>query len=105
MTDEPDTSTPLPGPPSVPVVPGKNGSDSRSELYAAYDGYSRALRTWLVAYGIGAPVLLMTNDALWLAVAESGDAAWIGALFLVGVALQVVLTAVNKTAMWGPVLR
>jgi hypothetical protein len=69
-------------------------------LYAAYDGYSRTLRTWLVAYGIGAPVLLMTNDALWRAIADSGDMTWIGALFLTGVALQVLLATVNKAAMW-----
>lgn len=32
--------------------------------FQAYAEYSKVLRTWLVAYGIGAPVLLLTNEPL-----------------------------------------
>ena len=100
MTDTSEPSTGTPTPPRVPLVPERVGVGASREFHAAYDGYSRTLRTWLVAYGIGAPVLLMTNDSLWRAIAESGDMTWIGALFLIGVALQVLLATLNKTAMW-----
>jgi len=69
-------------------------------FYAAYESYSRVLRTWLVAYGIGAPVLLLTNDAVWVKVSGSIHLRLFGALFLLGVALQVLLAAVNKMLMW-----
>lgn len=32
-----------------------------------YDGYSRILRTWLVAYGIGGPVFLLSRQDILLA--------------------------------------
>ncbi|NIM49041.1 MAG: hypothetical protein GTO22_07250 [Gemmatimonadales bacterium] len=71
-----------------------------NEYYRAYEGHSRTLKTWLVAYGIGAPVLLLTNETLWRAVAASGESQRIGLFFLAGVALQVIVAAVNKVLMW-----
>ena len=71
-----------------------------AEFYRAYEDYSRTLRTWLVAYGIGGPVLMLTNERVSVALFNSGHARFIGGLFLAGVALQVGLAAVNKTAMW-----
>jgi len=74
---------------------------SAGDSYAkAYAELSRTLKTWLVAYGIGAPVLFMTNPDLWKAVAASGDLRAVGLLFLIGVFLQVLIATVNKTAMW-----
>ena len=86
-----------------PVVvhpPPEDDTDSAAELYAAYEEHSKTLRTWLVAYGVGAPVLLLTNDSVWKAVAGSGSAQRIGTMFLVGAALQVSLAAINKAVMW-----
>lgn len=71
------------------------------EYLNAYGEHARTLRTWLVAYGIGAPVLLMTNDSFSLAVRESGSAKLMAGFFLAGVALQVLLSAINKGSMWG----
>jgi hypothetical protein len=76
--------------------------DSKSEQYlGAYGEHSKVLRTWLVAYGIGAPVLLVTNDAISKVIKASGDGKLIAIFFLSGVALQVVLSALNKASMWG----
>ena len=75
-------------------------SGQAAEFYKAYEDYSRTLRTWLVAYGIGGPVLMLTNDRVARSLLESGHARFIAALFLAGVVLQVALAAVNKTAMW-----
>ncbi len=73
----------------------------RAEYFAAYEEYSKVLRTWFVAYGIGGPVLLLTNEALAKAIKTSGQGRGLAALFLIGVGLQVVLAAMNKFSMWG----
>jgi hypothetical protein len=84
----------------LPSNAGDEAEDSSAELYAAYEEHSKTLRTWLVAYGVGAPVLLLTNDSIWKALAGSGTAPEIGTMFLIGAALQVSLAAINKAAMW-----
>lgn len=68
--------------------------------FANYADYSRTLRAWLVAYGIGGPVLFISNAALTKKVSESGFANGIVIAFLVGVALQVFLALVNKWSAW-----
>ena len=73
----------------------------REEYFRAYQEYSKVLRTGLVAYGIGAPVLLLTNEALAKAIKASGEASTLAVLFLIGGSLQVILAAVNKASMWG----
>lgn len=70
------------------------------ELYKAYEEYSKTLRTWLVAYGIGAPVLFLGNETAWKTLVDSGKARDVATLFLLGVAVQVLLAALNKTVLW-----
>jgi len=69
-------------------------------FYKVYEEYSKTLRTWLVAYGIGGPVLLLTNESVSKRMAASGRVKEIALLFLVGVGLQVLLATLNKTVMW-----
>jgi hypothetical protein len=71
-----------------------------SELYHAYEEYSKTLRTWFVAYGVGAPVLFLTNEQVASKIASSGDARRIAGLFLLGAFLQIVLAIINKACMW-----
>jgi len=71
-----------------------------ASYYTAYEGYEKTLRTWFVAYGIGGPILLLTNEAVRDAFSHSSRGRWIGIAFLVGVAVQVALAIVNKTAAW-----
>lgn len=71
------------------------------EYFKVYEEYSKVLRTWFVAYGIGAPVLILTNSTLSQAIKASGTSKGIGAAFLFGVILQVLLAVTNKVAMWG----
>lgn len=68
--------------------------------FAAYAELSKILRTWLVAYGIGAPILLTTNDRLAEKLTESGNAASIAFCFLAGVVAQVAIVSINKSIMW-----
>lgn len=70
------------------------------EHLAAYGEYSKTLRAWFVAYGVGAPVLLFTNDAFVRALRASGAAKYAATLFLSGVALQILLASLNKVTMW-----
>jgi hypothetical protein len=71
-----------------------------SQLFEAYEEYSKTVRTWLVAYGIGAPVLFLTNEALARTLWKSGQAPRVAFFFLAGVVLQVGLAMLNKNVMW-----
>ena len=75
-------------------------TDSASELFKVYAEYSKTLRTWLVAYGIGAPVLFLTNETLARTFVMSDQARSIALYFLAGVGLQVFLAVLNKHVMW-----
>lgn len=71
-----------------------------SYYYAAYETHSSVLRTWLVAYGVGAPVLVLTNENVWILLRQSGESRFIAGCFLLGVVLQVIIAALNKALMW-----
>ena len=87
-------------PEAQPNASTPSTEDDGSEHYAAYEEHAKTLRTWLVAYGIGGPVLIISQDAVWKRLSESGALREIAACFLGGVGLQVILAAVNKSAMW-----
>jgi len=75
-------------------------SPAEIAFFANYSEYAKTLRAWLVAYGIGAPVLFLTNNQLSAALKISAHRNWIVDLFLLGVALQVTLAFVNKWCAW-----
>ena len=68
--------------------------------FANYSEYSKTLRSWLVAYGIGGPVLLLTNKDAPEKLAKSPHLETIVTLFVAGVALQILLAFLNKWAAW-----
>jgi len=78
----------------------ENDPQLEKQLLEAYSSHARNLRTWLVAYGIGAPVLFLSNESLWIAVSKAECATCIAVLFLTGVASQIFIAFVNKNAMW-----
>ncbi|MGH9455273.1 MAG: hypothetical protein ACRD2O_15035 [Terriglobia bacterium] len=71
----------------------KNGD---SGFYEPYIRYSGTLRSWFVAYGIGVPVLLVSQNLITKAIIKSGTGNLIASLFLVGVAIQVIATFLYK---------
>jgi len=75
-------------------------NDLASEHFENYADYARTLRAWLVAYGVGAPVLFVTNEAVAKQIKVSGVGAWIVWLFMGGVALQIASALINKWAAW-----
>jgi len=77
--------------------------DDRQQKKSHFDNYadySRTLRAWLVAYGIGGPVLFVSNKELAAKVGASAHAEEIILAFLLGVALQIVLALINKWSAW-----
>lgn len=74
---------------------------NRAEFYKVYDEYAKNLRAWFVAYGVGGPVLILTQEKVSQVVIESGSGRVVALFFLAGVVLQVLLSLVNKWANWG----
>jgi len=70
-----------------------------SGFYGPYSHFSRTLRAWLVAYGIGGPVLLVSQDHLSGLVLNSGVGLYISTLFLGGVAIQIFAALLYKYSM------
>lgn len=69
-------------------------------VFSVYADYSKTFRTWLVAYGIGAPVFFASNRYLLSSFAAAPHAIQIVCLFLLAVALQVSNAFINKWAAW-----
>ena len=85
---------------SLPEPDIIDGEADAPSYFAAYSEHSNLLRTWLVAYGIGGPVLIVSQDKVWANLAQSAQLEAISALFLSGVLVQVILAALNKSVMW-----
>jgi hypothetical protein len=73
----------------------------RDGFYKVYEEYAKNLRAWLVAYGVGGPVLILTQEEVSRVVTASGAGAGVAVLFLAGVGLQVLLSLLNKWVNWG----
>jgi hypothetical protein len=78
------------------------GQDSKDHdgHFANYAEYSKTFRSWMVAYGIGGPILLLTSKDAPQNIAKSPYLQTIVTLFILGVAIQIVLALVNKWAAW-----
>lgn len=73
---------------------------SVQRIHAAYLEYNKTLRAWLVGYGVGVPLVLITQSHLLDKVSDSGLGTQIGYLFLAGVLLQVLMAFLNKWSNW-----
>lgn len=80
----------------------QNNSKTPKEtgFYEAYAGFAKTLRTWLVAYGIGAPVLFASQSAFATLLKEKQATVCIIGLFLIGVSLQLTAALMYKATMW-----
>lgn len=77
-------------------------TDSKPQdgYFDAYGRFANTLRAWLVAYGVGGPVLVATNQHLASKLTSSGTLTTVAFYFIVGVGLQVVAALIFKSAMW-----
>ena len=71
-----------------------------SDRFQVYSDYNKLLRSWLVAYGVGGPILLATNDTLNKAFIHYKYSNYIVWLYLIGVLFQVGVAFINKWAAW-----
>jgi hypothetical protein len=73
---------------------------TESGFYDAYSGFSKTLRGWFVAYGIGAPVFFASQASFAKELVAANTAKPIIILFLIGVVLQILLSVAYKYCMW-----
>lgn len=78
----------------------RGDDDLIQRIHAAYLEYNKTLRAWLVGYGVGVPLLLITQQHLLDKISGSGWRSHIGYTFLLGVALQVLMAFLNKWSNW-----
>lgn len=69
--------------------------------YKVYEEHMKTLRAWFVAYGVGGPVLFITQRDFAATLVDSGWSQLVGVLFLVGVLLQALVALFNKWVNWG----
>ncbi|MGK7913573.1 MAG: hypothetical protein AB4050_19130 [Synechococcus sp.] len=71
-----------------------------SKYYEPYSYFARTLRTWLVSYGIGAPILIASQAELSNKLVATGQANTVIITFLVGVCIQILSALLYKYALW-----
>jgi len=71
-----------------------------NENFSSYVEYNKILRTWLVAFGIGGPALLIVNEKLIVKLSAVNELGWIAGVFFLGVSLQVLGALINKYTNW-----
>ena len=80
------------------------GDDNKKEqeklLFNAYSEHTKVLRAWLAAYAIGVPLLLLNNDGLRTTLLSCNQAHDILKYFAFSIALQVLITLINKIVNW-----
>ncbi len=69
--------------------------------YKVYEQHMNTLRAWFVAYGVGGPILFITQKEFASTLIASGYARLAGVLFLIGVLLQALVALLNKWVNWG----
>lgn len=77
-----------------------NAPREEAGFYDAYAGFARNLRTWFIAYGIGGPVLFISQSYVTEALVKRGAAREVAYAFLGGVVVQITAALLYKTAMW-----
>jgi hypothetical protein len=72
---------------------------NKSAFEEVYRQHTGNFRTWLVAFGVGFPVFLVSNVEIWHKLETSGIKCILIPI-IIGIALQVTLALVDKYADW-----
>lgn len=79
----------------------RNPGPEEAPIYLdSYRNFSKTLRTWLVAYGIGAPVLFASQEEFSSLFVDKVSALRIICLYLIGVSSQILSALLSKISMW-----
>ena len=76
-------------------------SDQVKDFLEGYGTSTNLLKAWLGAYSVGVPAFLFTHDKILTKLVAQGRAACIAELFAAAIALQVLVTLINKYVQWG----
>ena len=68
--------------------------------YEPYTYFARTLRAWLVAYGIGAPLLVASQAELSRKLVSTGNAEEVVITFLLGMLIQIGTALLYKYTLW-----
>ncbi|KPK43824.1 MAG: hypothetical protein AMK72_12835 [Planctomycetes bacterium SM23_25] len=70
-----------------------------SDLHPGYVGLARILRVLLISYGLGTPVILLSNGSIFAELREQGNIGAMAVLFGIGVGMQLVAAVPYKIAV------
>lgn len=72
---------------------------NQSAFEEVYRQHTGNFRTWLVAFGVGFPVFLVSNAEIWHKLEASGIKCMLISI-IIGIALQVKLALIDKYTDW-----
>lgn len=73
---------------------------SSEDYYKPYRDYAWRFRIWLVAFGVSAPIALLSNSTAYSAIKSSSAATAAVWMMFGGVLIQILLTWLYKWCMW-----
>jgi hypothetical protein len=73
---------------------------SDTGFYEPYSYFSKTVRAWLIAFGVGVPVLFLSNRDVFASLRLASQLRPVLTMFLVGVGLQVLIGLIYRSAMW-----
>jgi hypothetical protein len=84
----------------VPPRARKTKEKDETGFYEVYANFARLFRGWLVAYGVGAPVVFVSQEAVMKALKAATDGWYVVLAYLAGSILQIMLVWLYKLCMW-----
>ena len=78
----------------------ERGPETIKMVYDAFLEYARLLRTWLVAFGIGGPILFLNIQGVYDTLRASDDRWLLLSVFFAGLGLQVLSALLHKWVAW-----
>jgi hypothetical protein len=80
-------------------VPSKSESEDSIGYFTAYSEYNRILRMWLVGFGIGGILTLISNEKIHQFL-DKHELITSANYFAAGISFQVLIVLVNKVHLW-----
>ncbi len=71
----------------------------KEAYYDSYAGFATRLRYWFIAFGVGAPTLILTQEHVWDELTYSTVKVLVS-LFFAGIGLQIFYAIVHKWSQW-----
>jgi hypothetical protein len=76
-----------------------NNSKNSNESFEVYSEYNKILRSWLVGYGVGLPVFIVSIQNV-LAITNKHYLKYVLISLVIGILSQIISTLINKICNW-----